>query len=560
MRRFVCSLLLAAALAACDSGEDAPPAGLLAQLAEQSRFETYAEVARELGLDATLETGGPYTVLAPTETAFEYVGRDLLPVLRQEAHRAVLARVLRDHVLEGALGPDDFTDGTTVRTLAGRTLTVRRLGPVVEVGGVTVDVRAAARSDQGVAYPAADLLLGTVTTAERVAMSPSLSQYRRLAEATGADGPLPARATVLAPLNTSVLALGPRLVQLQRSDNADVRRRVARAHVVSGTPDLTPGTELSTLSGDRVPVELVDGRLTIGGQPVIRVEDTADGRVVVLGGVVLSTLSLGQRMRLESTLQQFVLDLQRLEPGLWARLNDDTQQLTVFAPTDDAVSGRGSAVNAALRDPLNRPLERQAVRVHLVEGRYPPESLVSGMTLPALSGDSRRIEQVNGEWTYSERPVVRPSQASQRNGELYMLSAAALPLADGFDTLLLRGYVTHVRAIRTAALEAEFRQPGLTTFVIPEAIYAANPEILLEPSLRTRLRALATLDPVPPETNAVVTVRTGETRQVRYVPCAERGCTPYGLDGIPFDWGGASLDGQSQYHVLRSLYAAPTGS
>jgi len=83
-------------------------------------------------LFGTLTKPGPYTVFAPTDAAFE--GVDVTNLI---ANRTALAEVLTDHVVGKTLWSAGLTDGMTLTTLSGKTLTVHLAnGTMVENANV----------------------------------------------------------------------------------------------------------------------------------------------------------------------------------------------------------------------------------------------------------------------------------------------------------------------------------------------------------------------------------------------------------------------------------------
>ena len=416
-------------------------------------------------------------MLAPTTIAFEYLGAGVVETLSAPANAALLARILRHHIVPGRLAPEDFTDGRTLTTLDGRTLTVRRTGPVVQVDGVTLDVTDAVDAEGSIAYPLADVLLGAVTARERVEISRSLSRFRGLAQGVGlferADDV--GEVTVLAPLDDAFVALGSvegRLFGLPST--ADVRARVLPFHVVAGTPPLADGATWTSLDGDPLAVRVEGGVTTVGGQRVLRVEPTANGRIVVLGGVILDPLSIAQRLRIEPSVLLYWQELRDRLPTVWNRLQDDDDELTVFAPTDVAYTGRGADVNNALSDVRNAALNERVLRVHVVEGRVTPADLVDGRQLVALDGTVLTVRR-SGQAVTLDGRRIDPAGRRTSNGTLYTTGVFIFPAVDGFDTAILRGYTAHAAAVRRAGLEAQFRAPGVTAFLASNDLYGSDP-------------------------------------------------------------------------------------
>jgi uncharacterized surface protein with fasciclin (FAS1) repeats len=97
------------------------------------------------GLDSVLSTAGPYTLLAPPDTAFDALPQGTVPVLlteRQDRLRAILAH----HVVDGRVPLRTGTDTLVVTTLGGDTLRVQGGDSARVVGAARIldgDVEAA---------------------------------------------------------------------------------------------------------------------------------------------------------------------------------------------------------------------------------------------------------------------------------------------------------------------------------------------------------------------------------------------------------------------------------
>ncbi len=115
----------------------------------EDRLKTLGEFGRFLkALTKTevlyeLTEGGPYTVFAPTDLAFEQVPVDRLEAL--DADLKAYRRVLLNHIIEGQVTTEALRDRVRVRTMAGRDLPVASSPAGLTVGGgfvVLKDIRA----------------------------------------------------------------------------------------------------------------------------------------------------------------------------------------------------------------------------------------------------------------------------------------------------------------------------------------------------------------------------------------------------------------------------------
>ena len=98
-------------------------------------LSTFVKALAAADLTATLSGPGPYTVFAPTDDAFSRLPPDTLAQLMKPENKALLAKVLTYHVVQGTI---DFTalkqqiaagNGTaTLTTLAGQPLKVTITG------------------------------------------------------------------------------------------------------------------------------------------------------------------------------------------------------------------------------------------------------------------------------------------------------------------------------------------------------------------------------------------------------------------------------------------------
>jgi uncharacterized surface protein with fasciclin (FAS1) repeats len=145
------ALALAAAtlvpLAACsDEASDAaapsePSTKTLTEaLGSASDLATVANALRDTGLASVFEGPGSYTVLAPSDDAFAALGTDR-QLLEDDAQRAAVVAILRDHILPGFLLPSDITKAidasaagqVEMTTMANHTLTFSKSGEDVVV-------------------------------------------------------------------------------------------------------------------------------------------------------------------------------------------------------------------------------------------------------------------------------------------------------------------------------------------------------------------------------------------------------------------------------------------
>ena len=141
-------LLASMPLAACDNDAATNDAATTPAAEKAAGGEPLAEgiaadskfgaALKSAGLDATLAGPGPYTVLAPTDAAFDKMPAGALDTLLKPESRADLTALLTYHILPGAILAEDIGkaidagEGKAVlATMGGGTLTATREGNAI---------------------------------------------------------------------------------------------------------------------------------------------------------------------------------------------------------------------------------------------------------------------------------------------------------------------------------------------------------------------------------------------------------------------------------------------
>jgi uncharacterized surface protein with fasciclin (FAS1) repeats len=84
---------------------------------------TLVAAVQAAGLVETLKGAGPFTVFAPTNAAFEKLPAGTVDSLLLPENKEKLTGVLTYHVVPGAYRASDITDGLTLKTVNGQSLT-----------------------------------------------------------------------------------------------------------------------------------------------------------------------------------------------------------------------------------------------------------------------------------------------------------------------------------------------------------------------------------------------------------------------------------------------------
>jgi uncharacterized surface protein with fasciclin (FAS1) repeats len=115
-----------------DSGSELP-ATVIDVAASDENFSTLVTAVDAAGLAGTLSGDGPFTVFAPVNDAFAALPAGTVDTLLAPENQAQLTSVLTYHVVPSKVLSGDLSDGMTVTTVQGQTLTVG-----VQADGVTL--------------------------------------------------------------------------------------------------------------------------------------------------------------------------------------------------------------------------------------------------------------------------------------------------------------------------------------------------------------------------------------------------------------------------------------
>jgi transforming growth factor-beta-induced protein len=436
VRTFRAALLATAAvtLVACGDDDDdpvgptAPTQDIVALAASNGSLSTLVTAVQAAGLTGTLSGTGPFTVFAPTNTAFEALPAGTVPALLESGNSDVLTALLTYHVVPGTFTAAQLQDGQQLTTVAGRTLTVTRNGNTVLIDGVAV-ATADVPATNGVVHVIGGVLTEGLTAAERARVTPDLSTLvsalgaAELVDAVDGAGPI----TVFAPVNSAFAALpAEQIARLLEPANRDLLTKVLTYHVVAGevrAADLTEGGTLTTLQGGTLDVSL-QGGASINGRAVVAADIvTANGVVHLIDGVLTDHLDIVDVAVLNG-FSSLVGAAVTADLGAALRGNGSGNGLTVFAPTNAAFEAIAAAVPS---DPTELA---QILLLHVVDGTALSTSLSNNQTLTTLQGGTLTVNIDGGTVTLtgpSNTVTVSTVDVPASNGVIHVLNAVILP-------------------------------------------------------------------------------------------------------------------------------------
>ena len=114
---------------------------MFATLTENGNFRFLTECVQAAQLSQTLQTGGPFTIFAPTDVAFARLTPDILIFLLEPQNRDFLARILLYHLIPTnltAAAIKRMKPPVEIQTLDDQSLTVTENGNELQVNNARV--------------------------------------------------------------------------------------------------------------------------------------------------------------------------------------------------------------------------------------------------------------------------------------------------------------------------------------------------------------------------------------------------------------------------------------
>lgn len=107
-------------------------------LREERNMATMNTGIRATGLDQLLDQAGPFTVFVPSDLAFGKLEKGVFPNLLLAENKALLAGILRHHIVRGKVSFGELINGARLTTLQGDDLLVEVLAGWVTINGASV--------------------------------------------------------------------------------------------------------------------------------------------------------------------------------------------------------------------------------------------------------------------------------------------------------------------------------------------------------------------------------------------------------------------------------------
>ena len=418
-------LLMASTLplpASADSTQDIP-----ANAAATGIHDSLVAALTHADLVTTLQGTGPFTVFAPTDTAFAEAGIDLSTFDTPEEN-ATLTSILLHHVVSGEVPSSALSNGMFATTVNGD-----RVQFGVDANGVTV-------SNANVTMPDVQASNGIIHVIDKVLMPPV--DIPSTAQSTGIHDSLvaaviqaellatlqgPGPFTVFAPTDQAFADAGIDLADFTTSEGKATLSDILLYHVVSADVPAANVTECMTAdaaNGQPLSFTVAGGVMVNDANVVLTDVISTNGLIHVIDKVLMPTDTpndiprTAQCTGLHNSLVAGVIQAELLET-----LQGDGP-FTVFAPTDQAFADAGIDL-AALDTPEGKATLSDILLYHVVEGDVPAANITECMTANAANGQPLAFT-VTGGVMVNDASVTLPDVPTS-NGIIHVIDKVLTP-------------------------------------------------------------------------------------------------------------------------------------
>ena len=409
-----------------------PPPSIMDIVANSEAHTTLEAAINAAGLNETLDTGGPFTLFAPSDDAFAALPDgtvdDLLAALPQ------LTEVLLHHVVAGTAMAEDLNDGDVLTTLNNDNVTVSFDGMTYMIDMATV-TSANIEASNGVVH-VIDIVLIPETNNETVMSiienSPIHTTLETAINAAGLAETLSGEGTytVFAPSDEVFAALPDGSLDLILA-NTELLTNLLLGHVHEGelySADLTDGLNVTMMNEGDLTVSN-DGMTIMIDDATIFQEDlpATNGVVHVIDNILPSTVINPDTLTVMSIIEASP-EHTTLEAAINAAELDQTLSgegpFTVFAPTDDAFDALPAGTVEGLLADI--PALTEILLHHVVGATALSTDLNDGDVLTTLNTTELTVS-VDGGTYMIDMATVTAANLEADNGVVHVIDMVLIP-------------------------------------------------------------------------------------------------------------------------------------
>ncbi|WP_298863439.1 fasciclin domain-containing protein [uncultured Gimesia sp.] len=257
-------------------------------------FKTLAAALGAADLVGALKGEGPFTVLAPTDAAFEKLPAGTVESLLKPENKDKLIAILTYHVIPGKVASKNVVKLKGAKTLNGQRVNIQAKDGKVNVDGAIIEAVDINCSNgiihviDSVILPSDKNIVVTASEAETFKTLIAAAKAAGLAGALTSKGPL----TVFAPTDDAFAKLPKGTVEsLLKPENKEKLAAILKYHVVPGrvySEDALAAGKAKTLQGGSIRIKVQDGVAKVNKAKLLATDiDASNGVIHVIDTVIM---------------------------------------------------------------------------------------------------------------------------------------------------------------------------------------------------------------------------------------------------------------------------------
>jgi transforming growth factor-beta-induced protein len=412
---------------------------------EDNRFDTLETALTAANLIDTLNSSGPFTVFAPTDSAFSVLPPGLLDTLLATP-QGTLKSILLYHVAEGSLGSSVVTAQDSITTLQGSKINVTVSNGNVVLNDSILVTSTDIQASNGIIHvingvlippigngtgPGEKTIVDIVIEDNRFDTLEAALTAANLVDTLNSSGPF----TVFAPTDSAFSNLAPGLLGSLLADPQGNLRSILLYHVAGdslGSSAVAAQDSIITLQGSKINVTVSNGNVFLNDSIRITTTDiqASNGIIHIINGILTPPNNNGTG---EKTIVEIVTEDDRfdtLEAALTAANLVDTLNgsgpFTVFAPPDSAFSNLAPGLlDTLLANPQGNLL---SILLYHVAGDSLGSSEVTAQdSITTLQGNKINVTVSNGNVILNDSIQVTSTDIPASNGIIHVINGVLIP-------------------------------------------------------------------------------------------------------------------------------------
>ena len=399
---------------------------------EDGRFTTLVAAVQAADLVETLQGEGPFTVFAPTDTAFEKLPAGTLDDLLKPENKQMLKDILLYHVVSGKVLASDVIKLTEAMTVLGKNVAVKVDGGKVFINDAEVVITDIEASngiihviDTVILPPTEEQAMDIVDTAVadgRFTTLVAAVQAAGLVDTLKGEGPF----TVFAPTDDAFAKLPAGTIdELLKPENKQQLTNILLYHVMQGkvmANSVTDGLIADSALGTSLFFKLDMGNAYVNEAQIIVTDIEASNGVIH----VIDTVILPKDIVDVAVFNKFETLAAALQAADLVETLKGEGPFTVFAPTEDAFKALPEGTLANLLLPENKQTLTNILLYHVVAGKVLAADVIKLESADTVLGQPVTIKVENGKVFINESEVV-VTDIKATNGVIHVINTVLLP-------------------------------------------------------------------------------------------------------------------------------------